>query len=594
MSYQSSKIIDLINEKEKKDEVYFSFEYFPPKTDQGIQNLYARLDRMAQYKPMFIDVTWGAGGSTSDLTPQICIDALKFCGLEPQMHLTCTNMERSKLDRALKEVKEAGMKNILALRGDPPRGEEWKAVEGGFAHASDLVAYIRKEYGDYFCIAVAGYPEKHVDAKSYEEDLVHLKTKVDAGANLIITQLFYDAKIFLKFVDDCHKIGINVPILPGLMPIRSYSGLVRMCSLCGSTVPKKILEDLEPVKDDDAAVQEYGVKQCVEMCRELIANGVRGLHFYTLNMEVSVQKILLELGLINETHLRRELPWVGARNSPRNGRRTEAVRPIFWANRPKSFIARSGTWDEFPNGRWGDAESPAFDTLGNYHLSTLYASSVQTRQTEWGSPASEADVFEVFCKYLSGKISRLPWNDTQLATESNAIIDQLKKLNAAGFLTINSQPRVNGASSEDPVSGWGPVGGYVYQKAYIEFFASQDLLAKLIKLIPKYASLDYQAVNAKGQDMGSLKGVAAVTWGVWPGSEIKQPTVVDPKVFMDIWKDEAFGLWQTQWASLYPEGSTSRKVIEDIANNYYLVNIVDNDFINGNIFAIFNEVIDSL
>jgi len=537
-------------------------------------------------------VTWGAGGSTSDLTAQICIDALKFCGLDPQMHLTCTNMEQSKLDKALKEIKEAGIRNILALRGDPPRGEQWKQVAGGFAHASDLVSYVRKEYGDWFCIGVAGYPERHVDCESYEKDIQNLKLKVDAGADLIITQLFYDAKVFLKFVKDCRDIGIKVPILPGLMPIRSYAGLVRMCTLCGSTVPQSILDEIEPVKDNDAAVQDYGVKQCVEMCQELIANGVRGLHFYTLNMEVSVRRILQDLGLINESHLRRELPWVGARSSPRVGGRAEAVRPIFWANRPKSFIARSELWDEFPNGRWGDAGSPAFDTLGTYHTNTLYTCSTETRHNEWGIVQSEQDVYDTFVKYLSGKVSRLPWTDAPLAEESNTISDDLKRLNGAGFLTINSQPRVNGVSSDDPVHGWGPASGYVYQKAYVEFFTSPQQLQKLMTLFPKHPTLDYQAVNIRGDQHGTLKGTAAVTWGVWPGSEIKQPTVVDPRVFMEIWKDEAFALWNSQWACLYPQDSKSCEIIKEVENTYYLVNIVDNNFVSGNIFEIFLEALD--
>jgi len=146
-------------------------------------------------------------------------------------------------------------------------------------------------------------------------------------------------------------------------------------------------------------------------------------------------------------------------------------------------------------------------------------------------------------------------------------------------------------SSDDHVFGWGPPGGYVYQKAYVEFFTSKEKFEKLKTLFPKYPSLNYQAVNAKGHSEGNLKGITAVTWGVWPGSEIKQPTVVDPNVFVNIWKDEAFALWHSQWASLYEEDSVSRKVIDDIANTYYLVNIVDNNFIDSNIFAIFEELI---
>eukprot|EP01123_Difflugia_compressa_P000318 TRINITY_DN10405_c0_g1_i1.p1 TRINITY_DN10405_c0_g1~~TRINITY_DN10405_c0_g1_i1.p1 ORF type:complete len:593 (+),score=128.76 TRINITY_DN10405_c0_g1_i1:92-1870(+) len=585
----SRKISDTIKEKEEKKEVFFSFEFFPPKTDRGLQNLYTRLDRMAQYKPLFIDVTWGAGGSTSSLTTSICVNAYKYSSLDANMHLTCTNMPKEKIDEALKEIKEIGMKNVFALRGDPPRGEEWKQVEGGFAHATDLVRYIRQHYGNWFCIGVAGYPEKHIDCDTYENDLKHLKEKVDAGADFIITQLCYTADAYLKFIKDCRAIGITIPILPGIMPIRSYQGTVRMCKLCGAHMPKQILDDMEPFKEDDERVQAYGVQQAVKMCRELIANGVPGLHFYTLNLEQSVRNILLELELINDSNLRKELPWSGARNI--HLAKSEAVRPIFWANRPKSFIARTEDWDEFPNGRWGDAGSPAFDPLSTYHLSRLYTNSKETRLQEWGSPKSEEEVFKVFISYLKGDICRLPWNDASLADESASISKELLAINEAGFLTINSQPRVNAASSDDPSYGWGPAKGIVYQKAYVEFFTSPSNYQKLKVLFSKYPNLDYQAVNAEGVSEGTLKGITAVTWGVWPGSEIKQPTVVDPFVFVNIWKDEAFALWHSQWASLYDVGSPSRQVIEKIASSYYLINIVDNNFINSNIFAIFEELL---
>jgi len=293
--------------------------------------------------------------------------------------------------------------------------------------------------------------------------------------------------------------------------------------------------------------------------------------------------------LLSESQCKRELPWVGAR-SANVATKSEAVRPIFWANRPKSFMSRTEEWDEYPNGRWGDAGSPAFDTLSTYHLANLYTNSIETRKQEWGAPETPQDVFKVFVSYLNGDICRLPWNDASLADESHLICVELKQMNANGYLTINSQPPVNAISSDDHVHGWGPAGGYVYQKAYVEFFTSPENFQKLKALFPKYPSLDYQAVNAKGEAEGSLKGTSAVTWGVWPGSEIKQPTVVDPTVFVDIWKDEAFALWHSQWASLYEIGSISRQVVDDIAGRFYLVNIVENNFIDGNIFAIFKEV----
>jgi len=245
------KIIDIINQKAHNNETSFSFEYFPPKTDKGVENLYERLDRMSEFKPAWIDVTWGAGGSTSKLTHEICENAQKLFGFETMMHMTCTNMPKEEIRAALQRARDSGIQNILALRGDPPRGQEaWQQIEGGFAHAVDLVKFIRAEHGNYFGICVAGYPEGHVDGTGYDDDLKYLREKVDAGADFIITQLFYDTKLFLKFVRDCRALGINCPIVPGIMPIHGFAGFQRMTSTCKTFVTKEISDALEPIKVD--------------------------------------------------------------------------------------------------------------------------------------------------------------------------------------------------------------------------------------------------------------------------------------------------------------------------------------------------------
>lgn len=581
------KIIDKINEHQKENRPFFSFEYFPPKTDEGVHNLFDRLDRMASFEPLWIDVTWGAGGSTAQKTIEICSNAQKFIGLETMMHLTCTNMPRSQLDDALSTAKAAGIQNILALRGDPPRGEEWKEVEGGFAHAADLVRHIRAEYGDYFGIAVAGYPETHVDAESKEADLQYLKEKIDAGADLIITQLFYDTSMFLEFVKDCRALGINCPILPGMMPIQTFTGFKRMTTLCKTNVPQHISEALEPIQNDDSAVKAYGVKLCIEMCRELLAAGTPGLHFYTLNLEKAVVQILDGLGLVSK-NVARSLPWRTSAYTDRKAK--EEIRPIFWSNRPRSYMSRTSSWDDFPNGRWGDSRSPAFGDMGDWHLSSPEETKMALLRKKWGqNPQTEQDVFNVFVAYCKGEIDRLAWNDTILASETTVISDELVNLNNRGFLTINSQPRVNAAPSDDSKFGWGGVGGYVYQKAYLEFFTSPENKEKLLKVISKYPTLTYHFVNVAGDSITNTNGTSAVTWGVFPGKEIIQPTVVDTNAFV-VWKEEAFALWKSQWASLYEPSSASHQLINHIHDTYYLINIVDNDFIGGNIFKIFEEL----
>lgn len=232
------------------------------------------------------------------------------------MHLTCTNMPVEKLEAALQQCKQAGIKNILALRGDPPHGEEkFTQVEGGFSCALDLVKYIREKHGDYFGICVSGYPEAHPDQivedpeemkKKYWEDIEYLKKKVEAGADFIITQLFYDVDLFLKFVVDCKSAGINAPILPGIMPIMNYGGFKRMTSFCKTYVPEHISNVLEAIKDNDAAIKAYGISLGTQMCQRLLDSGVPGVHMYTLNLDKSAVGILKNIGLVSEEQAKKE------------------------------------------------------------------------------------------------------------------------------------------------------------------------------------------------------------------------------------------------------------------------------------------------
>jgi len=589
--FTSRTIISKIDQCKKDKKTFYSFEFFPPKTDIGVQNLYSRLDRLSNLEPMFMDVTWGAGGTTADLTMEISSNAQNFTGCEVMMHLTCTNMSIEMIDKALKDAKAAGIRNILALRGDPPKGaDQWEKCENGFGYAVDLVKYIREHYGDYFGIAVAGYPEMHVEAESKEKDLQYLKEKIDAGADFVITQLFYSVDLFLQWVDDCRKIGITCPIIPGIMPIQNYRGFKRMTGFCKTFVPQEILDALEPIKDDDAAVKAFGIDFGASMCRKLIAAGVPGLHFYTLNLERSVTKTLEKLGLIasKKTGV---LPWMQSQVARRQ---TETVRPIFWSNRPKSYLERTVHWDEFPNGRWGDSSSPAFGDLSDHHLLNFRTGKIEERRKIWGeNPTKPVDIFGIFTKFLEGKINRLPWCETSPSAETAVVLDSLLRLNSAGFLTINSQPRVNAASSSDPALGWGGPGGYVYQKAYLEFFTSVANVDRFVKLAEDYPTLSYTAVNREGKIITNIRSsrttVNAVTWGVFPDREIVQPTIVDSESFL-AWKGECFGLWQ-QWMDIYDENSDSRDLLQGIQNEYYLVNVVDNDYVNGDIFAVFEKLL---
>ncbi|XP_017483415.1 PREDICTED: methylenetetrahydrofolate reductase-like [Rhagoletis zephyria] len=575
------------------DTPFFSVEFFPPKSKAAAVNLIARFDAFRALGPLFADITWHAAGNpegeceTSSITIAGC--ALNYCGLNTMLHITCIGMSRERLAGCLERAKAIGIRNILALRGDKNQSE--KATD--FTYAADLVRYIRKEYGDYFTIAVAGYPTTHPESASRASDLAFLKEKVDAGADFIITQLFFEVEVFARFVADCRALGITVPILPGVMPIQNYDSLEKIARVSGLVIPERILADIAPLKNNDEAVRAYGVEWTVELCRQLLAvpGLTPGIHFYTLNREQATVSIVKALGLgavgcSSRRKVQKPLPWL----PPANHRRCkETVRPIFWSSRPKSYVCRTKTWDEFPNGRWGHVDSPAFGNLNDYYLFLEPKKGREALLAMWGYElTAEADVWEVFHCYISGTANRyghpvpaIPWNEeADLRSETSVILDRLSACNQAGILTINSQPNVNGAPSTDPVFGWGSEGGYVYQKAYVEFFLSRALTDQLLAVLEQYPNVNYQVVNRSGDHFVtncSESEPIAVTWGVFPGKEIIQPTIVDIVSFQ-VWKDEAFSLWMDKWAAIYPEESASRAILKDITENYCLVNLVDNDY----------------
>lgn len=581
------KIIEKIKDYQRLRKPFFSFEYFPPKTESGLHNLYARLDRMAGLEPCFIDITWGAGGSTSDTTLQLSQDAQTFFGLDVMMHITCAGMTEQRLRFALDKAKDRGIRNIMALRGDTPRQESEESAS--FLSSSvDLIRWIKSNYGDSFGIGVGGYPEGHPEAKSKRDCVNFLKQKVDAGADFIVTQLFFDLDEYRDFLLLCAEAGITCPIIPGILPIISYDRFQKFTEFTGIKVPNRIKKALEPIKSDDEKVRAFGVDLCASMCRELFEIGAPGLHFYTLNLESSVTEILQEINLLEDCRSRRSMPW---RASTVESRRGEEVRPIFWSNRPKSYLARTMSWDDFPNGRWGDNFSPTFGSLNDYYIfrRTLDPTVRQNRLKILGSPTTEVDVSNVFVKFCQGEINWLPWCEMPIQIETGRIVEQIVKINRNGYLTINSQPQINGAASDAPDVGWGGPGGLVYQKAYVEFFTSREKLEQLRQKAAKFPSISFHAINRRGEAYSTQdeNAVTAVTWGVFPGREIIQPTVVDARSFR-IWKDEAFGLWLEEWRSLYAKQSDQWKLLTWIHDNYFLVNIVENDFVNGNIYKFFD------
>ena len=269
----------------------FSFEFFPPKDDEGLERLRAALDDLKADDPGYASVTYGAGGTTRRLTIDIVRRIKRESGLEAMAHLTCVGHTAAELGAILDELVAGGIENVLALRGDPPRGETTFApVAGGFAHGAELAAFIRSRWD--VCIAGAAHPETHVEAPDAETDLRHLVAKVRAGAEVLITQLFFDPADYFGFVERARAAGITVPIVPGIMPVTNVAQLERFTTMCGARIPASLRDLLARAGDDELAVTSVGIAWATDMCRTLLDGTAPGLHFYTLNRSRSTQEIV--------------------------------------------------------------------------------------------------------------------------------------------------------------------------------------------------------------------------------------------------------------------------------------------------------------
>ncbi|ORY71628.1 methylenetetrahydrofolate reductase-domain-containing protein [Pseudomassariella vexata] len=651
------------------DANYFSLEFFPPKTGMGFSNLRDRLDRMARaLRPLFVNVTWGAGGSTATKSLELAEICQRELNLTTCLHLTCTNMSRKLIDRALEDAKALGVRNILALRGDPPRAAEYRdpneqpedAIDESFVWAIDLVRYIKKTHGDYFCIGVAAYPEGHAEeshplGQSLEHDLPYLVEKTQAGADFLMTQLFFDTQAYDNFekVLREHPSGAfkTIPIIPGLMPIQSYQMIKRTTKLSHARIPDALMARLDDVKKDDEKVKSVGVEilcEIVEQVKEIKSrtNGPKGFHFYTLNLEKAVSFIVERTNLIlpeatgeeeavadddmqivptvtingssHQEHLTslhdssRRQSSIGS--DPRNrvivsGRppshpeyeatATQASIPAEPINTRANTLAisegegtlgREATWDDFPNGRWGDARSPAYGEIDGYGPS-LHMTNVQAVGL-WGYPKRFEDISDLFIRHIKGELNAIPWSEEEFNAETGTISPLLLRLNSKGWWTVASQPAVNGLRSSDPTFGWGPENGFIFQKAFVEFFIPS---ADWKVLLEKLQSSEYQgtvcfyASNAasdfvSSDDTGGLSGekkpasTNAVTWGVFPGKEIITPTIIE-EVSFRAWSEEAFGIFG-EWAKVYDKGSESSRLLEGIKADSWLVNIIHHDYVD--------------
>eukprot|EP00760_Papus_ankaliazontas_P015764 PhM_4_TR16711/c0_g1_i1/m.7953/K00297/metF, MTHFR; methylenetetrahydrofolate reductase (NADPH) len=571
------KIIKLIRESVAQQRHFYGFEVFPPKTSDGVSNLYERLDRLSHVQPLYCSITWGDAMSTAELSQEIAQSTQNLLGMETMMHITATKTSAKDIVDVLTKAKSAGIVNLCVVRGS-----KGTAADSELFYAVDLIRLIRKEFGDFFGIAVAGHPEGHAETpgETMEEYMKHLREKIDAGADFVITQFMYDEGVFLRFAHMCKEAGITCPIVPGIMPINTYQQFQRYSTYTTGGMAK-ISEDLAALRRDDDKVRQYGLELVCRLIKALMRNGVRGFHFYTLNVERNIALILDQLHLVE---IRRELPWKRSAIEHRSSK--EDVRPIFWSGRSASYLARTREWDEYPNGRWGDSRSAAFGEDDSHHTRLVVQCNVN--HDLFAMCSSEGDVVrDVIKALLEG--TPLPWSD-EVAPETDVILrDVLLPMNARGFITINSQPRQNGTPSSDDVFGWGPTDGFVYQKQYVEFFCSPKNLEVLKSLLPKYPWITFMYTTPDGECTTNSTNVNAVTWGVFRDREIVQPTIVDVESFR-AWRPEAYAMWFAPFS----DGSPAPLVITDIAAQWYLVNLVDNDYVRGSFDGFMKELLEAV
>lgn len=284
------KITELFEKKEKT----FSFEIFPPKTPEGdIKLIHETIKELSLLNPDFVSCTYGAAGGNKDKTLALVEHIQKAYNIPSMAHLSCITHTKDEIHEIVKKIKAKGIDNILALRGDPPRDNP-DMVPGidNYKHSSELVSFLRKEYEDEFCLGVAGFPEKHPLSPTKEFDIKYLKHKIDCGADFIITQLFFDNQIYFDYVESVRKAGITKRIIPGILPITSYDGLIKFCNTCGASVPDKVHKIFAPIKDNPELIVKAGIEFAVNQCKELLSNGAPGIHFYTLNKVQPIKDII--------------------------------------------------------------------------------------------------------------------------------------------------------------------------------------------------------------------------------------------------------------------------------------------------------------
>lgn len=555
------KITELKNEGRS-----FSCEFFPPRTDAGVNNLVARAKRLCSLGATFVSVTWGAGGTSADRSVELA--RRLHAELGPQvpivLHLTCTNMSRALLDKTLASIADpdSGIDNILALRGDRPRNDYFTKSE--FEWAEDLVRYVKNNYGERFCVGVAGYPEGFTDSPTLipdlNRDLDFLADKIECGAEFVMTQLFYDAQKFLGYREKVRqhpRLGAHLAdnlLFPGLMPLVSYRTFVRSSELSHASIPIGVLQDLRRLDThDDEQIKAYGVNMMAKLISDLNRHGVNRVHLFSLNLEKSLTKLLVKTGLAKR----------------------EPVSDV--PSLPGSPQLKASDWDEFVNGRYTDPSSAAFGEFDGYGP-VVHGSIGNKPNPAWGALESNSDIAHMFIRHITNELPAIPFGEEALSGETALIQEELIELNLDGMWTLASQPAAHAQSSTDRILGWGPPNGEVYQQAYVEFLVDSNdwmTIRKNLVALGKDKVVFYAASATGGVDTNCSQSERnVVTWGTWDEKRA-DATVIAYESFL-AWRDETYSVIRG-WQHLYQPGTTTFNLLGQICEDRVLVAVIYKD-----------------
>lgn len=574
------KIIEAIKEANDRQRNFFCFEFTAPTTEAATLTLYDRIERMSSLDPLFCSITWGDYGSTADTSIEVAAISQSFLSINYQVHIAGYSVSKSDIQRWLSILKEKGIQNILATRGRKvPMGG--KRVD--FPFAAELVRFVREKFGNYFSIAVVGTPEP---SSNPEDEIRFLKDKVDRGADYIITAPLFSAEVFSNFCTTCKNAGIHCPIIPSILPILHVRQInsFGVNSLSGVSELRRRMESASSENEVRREAEIF----FLDLASNLLQKGAIGIYFYTTNAENMIASVIKGLDI----SVNRALPWKRSENEER--RKFETARPVHWSTQEKNYMARTAQWKDFKSGEiWSSKENSRLlseDGAGLHARLLLKTRAKRCAQflavQEMSDiPRALSVLGSIFVQYLDGK-GAMPWAEC-LSEETALVLGLLKPLNARGLFTICSQPQVNGVDSSHKVFGWGPPHGYIYQKSYLEFFCSPATAQTVFTTLGKYPSLRFMAMNRDGNHMVKSnwnvddtildpshqafgRGVTTVTWGVFPGREVIQPTIVSLDTFR-AWVGEAFELWAAPFAL-----NEVPPVIRMIQDEWVLVCVVDN------------------